>query len=101
MADIIFTDGTPNTWRLMEDGTKRGLGWPVEYNLRNSDVIRVTITPAQAQQIADWVAPVTVIPPVTIPPVVLPALPPLVLPALKLVGSLGAAGVIVGSVTAV
>lgn len=72
--DVFFTDGTPTTWMLMPDGSKRLVGWPVEYELRNVGATVQMKTPGEVAQIPDWVAPVTVIPPVVIPPIPAPDL---------------------------
>lgn len=60
MAETCFTDGTASTWMLMPDGSKRGLGYPVEYNLRVTATNPVKVlTPAQVAQIPDYVPPAT------------------------------------------
>lgn len=86
MADFYFTDGTPSTWMLMPDGTKRGLGYPVEYGLRGVGSAAApihTLTPAEVAQIPDYVPPgAIVVPPLTG----------------HLVADLGAGGHITGSV---
>lgn len=64
MADFYFTDGTPSTWMLMPDGTKRGLGYPVEYGLRGVGSAAApihTLTPAEVAQIPDYVPPADVV----------------------------------------
>lgn len=76
--DIFFTDGTPSTWMLMPDGTKRGLGFPVEYGLRDVGspalpAVKV-LTPDEVAQIPDYKGPVTTIPPVVLPPIPAPDL---------------------------
>lgn len=58
VKDIMFQDGSGTIWRLMEDGSKRGVQWPEEYDMRiAAGAVLQTKTTAQTARIPNWVAP--------------------------------------------